>query len=198
MFFDSVLGAADAARHRAAGRSACLHRIGLVPFLRTIDLVLAEQRELAAAGPHLTIWHRFQVPGTECMPGEEIWTISLDGPRRHVPLKLSLAIRILLDYLAHHRHIPQSASQIEAGIRSDPFYTKHGSNVRASTRQMSNICRSLLKVYVPRFHDALENASVDAGLMLDLDLVLISEPTDGNELLYRLKARVDWRHIPLK
>lgn len=169
-----------------------------VPFFRTIDLVLAEQRELAVGGPHLTIWHRFQVPGMACAPGEEIWMISLDGPRRHVPLKLSLAVRILTDYLARHRHIPQSASQIEAGIRSDPFYTKHGSTVRASTRQTRMICRSLLKVYVPRFRNALENASIDAGLVLDPDLVLISEPTDGNEVLYRLKARVDWHHIPLK
>jgi len=168
-----------------------------VPLLRAIDVVVAEQRELAAAGPHLTIWHRFQQQGTRCAAGEEVWAVSLDGPVGGVPIRLSLAVRILTDYLARHRHVPQSASQIEAGIRSDPFYFRHGSNVRTSARQTRSISRSMLKVYVPRFRVAFRAASGDAGLLVNPDSVLISEPTDGNEILYRLKARVDWRHIPL-
>ena len=170
-----------------------------VPLLRTIDLVLAEQRELAAGGPDLTIWHRFQEPGTlGCKPGEEIWLVSLGWIGRHIPLKLSLALRILIDYLARHRHVPQSASQIEAGIRSDLFYAKHGSNVKTVSGQSRAICRSAVKVYVQRFRRAIGIAFLDAGLMLDPNLVLVSETTDGNEILYRLKAKVDWCHIPLQ
>jgi len=148
---------------------------------------LADTRH--SAGPHLTIWHRFQVPGAiGCTPGEEIWMISLDGAARSVPLKLSLANRILGDYFARHRHISQSASQIEAGIRADPFYARHCGNVRLSTRQTRTICRSLVKVYVPRFRDALEIASSDAGLLLDPNLVLIAEIRSLNPRYSRARS----------
>jgi len=170
-----------------------------VPLLRSIDFILAEQRELAAGGPHLTIWHRFQESKTlGCRPGEEILLISLNVAGRYVPLKVSLALKIVIDYLAIHRHIAQSASQIEAGIRSDRFYANHGSNVKTVSTQTRKICRSAIKVYVQRFRRALTIAALDAGLILDPHSVLISEKTEGNEVLYRLEARVNWRHIPLQ
>lgn len=170
-----------------------------VPFLRTVDLIVAERRELAMAGPHLTILHRFQeTQVTGCTPGEEILLVSLNFAGRQVPLKLSLALRILIDYLARYRHIPQSASQIEAGIRSDPFYVGHGKSVHTSSRRTRRICRSVVRVYVQRFRSTLKIASLNTGLVLDPNSVLTSEATEGNEVLYRLKARVDWRHIPLE
>ena len=60
------------------------------------------------------------------------------------------------------------------------------------------ISRSLLKVYVPRFCKALKIASREAGLALNPNFVLITEQTDGNEVLYRLRAKVEWRHIPIR
>jgi hypothetical protein len=167
-----------------------------VPLVYDIDLVLSEQKELVAAGPPLTICHRFQPPYTTgCTPGEEIYFISLDAAGG-ITIKLSTATKIIIDYLARNR-VPQNASQIEAGIRADPFYRKHGHNGTTSKIQTRKICRSLVRVYVERFRKALGTAFADAGIALDPRSVLISEPTDGNEVLYRLKASIRWRHISL-
>jgi hypothetical protein len=166
-----------------------------IPLVRTIDLLLAEQQELAAGGPLLAIDHRFQEPSAiSCRPGEEISLVSLNCAGHYVPLKLSLVLRILVDYLARHRNFPQSASQIEAGIQADSFYSKHASNARALPNQIRRIRRSAVKVYVQRFRHSLKAAALAAGMALDPSLVLLSEPTDSNEVLYRLKARVEWRH----
>ncbi len=170
------------------------------PLSQSIDLVLAEQRELAATGPRLTIWHRFQdgCHNGDCHPGEEIFLIAVSCAAGHVPLKLSLALKIVTDYLARHRRIPQSASQIEAGIRADLFYAKHGRNATANGSQTRKICRSAVRVYVERLRRALKAAFVEAGLRLDPRTVLVSEPSEGNQVLYRLKATVDWYHIRLQ
>jgi hypothetical protein len=170
-----------------------------IPLVRTIDLVLAEQRQFEAAGPSLTIWHRFQEPAIiGCKPGEEILMLALNALGREVPIRLSLATKIVIDYTARHLHVPQNASQIEAGIRSNPFYLAYGSNAKIVVRRIPKICRSVVRVYVARFRRALALAASDAGIMLDPSRVLISETTDGNEILYRLRARVEWRHIPLQ
>jgi hypothetical protein len=131
-----------------------------------------------------------------CSPGEEIFLISLTSPRGHIPIRLSLSLRILTDYLARHRHVPQSASQIEAGIRADLFYNRHADNAGTNSGQMRRICRSAVRVYVERFRGALGAASVEAGRTLDPDSVLVSEATDSNEVLYRIKASVQWYHVP--
>jgi hypothetical protein len=161
--------------------------------------VLTERKELRSVGPRLTIWHRFQEPGIiGCSPGEEIFLISLPSPRGHVPIKLSLSLKILIDYLARHRHVPQSASQIEAGIRADVFSIRHGCNAMPNGGRTRRICRSAVRVYVERFRGALSAASGEIGQMLDPKSVLLSEATDGNEVLYRLKASVQWCHLPLQ
>lgn len=168
-------------------------------LLQTIEFVLTERKELRSVGPHLTIWHRFQEPGVvNCSPGEEVFLISLASSRGRVPIKLSLSLRILVDYLARHRHVPQSASQIEAGIRADVFSIRHGCNAMPDGGRTRRICRSAVKVYVDRFRGALGAASTEVGQTLDPKSVLVSEATDGNEVLYRLKASVQWCHLPLR
>jgi hypothetical protein len=158
-----------------------------------------ERKELRSTGPRVTIWHRFQEPGVVgCSPGEEIFLISLPSPRGHVPIKLSLSLKILIDYLARHRHVPQNASQIESGIRADLFYIRHGCNAMPDGGRTRRICRSAIRVYVERFRGALGAASVEVGQTLDPKSVLASEGTDGNEVLYRLKASVQWYHVPLR
>jgi hypothetical protein len=49
-----------------------------------------------------------------------------------------------------------------------------------------------------RFGRALRNTSVDLGHILDPCSLLVSEATDGNEVLYRLKASVQWCHVPIR
>ena len=144
----------------------------------------------------LRILHRFGKTGTLfCSPGEEIWTVLLVLPGRNINLRLSLALRILVDYLARTRHIPQSATQIAAGLRKSPFHLNHGS--RGGVPQRRRMSRSHIRVYIKRLRQALEIAFQEAGLPLDAHRFLVSLTTTGNEVLYQLKATVEWNHVEI-
>ena len=144
------------------------------------------------SGPQFRIVHRFHQPQTNCLPGEEIALISLVHRGRECPLRLPLSLRILFDYLARQRRLPQSAGQIEAGIHSHTFYLKHGAN--AGKKQLRRIGRSTVKEYVKRIRYALMQAFEAACISVDPNRVLVSEKTTGNEVLYRLRANVNWEH----
>jgi hypothetical protein len=160
-----------------------------------VDVVVAEVKELVTAGPHFKIVHRIREDGKECSPGEEIaWALLVYRSREYL-LKLSLSLLLLFDYLARNRWLPHSARQIVAGMRADPFYTKHGANVRTDGKQTRKISRSAVKEYIKRIRRALEEAFREAGLKLDPFDVLVSEPTESNDVRYRLKATVEWIHI---
>jgi hypothetical protein len=162
-----------------------------------IDFLLAEQRELSGHGPSFRIMHRFRMPGSDCLPGEEIFAVLLVYRGREYHLRLSLALRILFDYLARHPRVPQSASQIQLGVRADDFYRRHavnGTGRRAVTR---NISRSYVRTYAKRLHQAFHLAFQEARLQIDPSDVLVEVKTVGNELGYQLKANCDWVHIDL-
>jgi len=161
--------------------------------IEEVELVLAESAQLIETGPQFRIVHDLHVPGTNCRAGEEISVILLVYRSRVYLVKLSLALRILFDYLARHR-LPQSAAQIEAGIRRDFFAARHGANARTRQKQTRRVSRSGVKEYVKRIRQALGMAFQEAGLNLDPTGVLVSEETVGNEVIYRLKAAVDWTH----
>ena len=115
-------------------------RLALV--LHGVNVQLAELRKLVTTGPLFRIVHRFREPGTVCLPGEEIAVVVLVHKGREYPLLLPLALRILFDYLAKHRGLPQSAAQIEAGLRSDSFYVRHGANAGRRQTQIGRAsCR---------------------------------------------------------
>lgn len=170
-------------------------RDSLEPVVDSVDLLLAELRVLKSQGPHLRIVHRFREPGTLCAPGEEIVIAYLVHHGQFFPLRLSLALRMLVDYLAKHSHFPQSASQIEAGVRADPFYMKHGTNAMLHNGLKRRISRSAIKEYIKRLRLAFEVAFRDAGLNLDPRQVIASEATVMNDVGYRLKASPEWFHI---
>jgi len=157
------------------------------------DVLLAELTQLAQNGPRLRITHRFQLAGTLCRPGEEIWAISLICRERETPLPLSLALRQVLNYLAETRHVPQNASQIAAGMRRSAFYIKHGMNSGVPSRR--KISRSAVKEYVKRIRRALALAFGEAGLRLDPNRILVSKTTMGNEVHYQLRAAIEWMHL---
>jgi hypothetical protein len=50
-------------------------------------------------------------------------------------------------------------------------------------------------VYVERLRLALENSFREAGGLVDADAVILSQVTVMNEVGYRLKASIEWRHI---
>jgi hypothetical protein len=143
---------------------------------------------------HLRILHRFSEEGTLfCSPGEEIWAVVLVTQDKEIPLKLGLALRLVADYLARTRHIPQSATQIAAGLRYSAFHLKHGH--RGGISQRRKISRSFVREYVKRLRQALEIAFLEAGVAIDARRILLSHATTGTEILYQLKAVIEWVHI---
>jgi hypothetical protein len=165
--------------------------------LEGVDLLIAERKELKAAGPHFFIVHRFRMPGTRCAPGEEILAVVLVYRGREFPLRLSLALRILFDFLAHHSRLPQSARQVELGIRADDFYKRHAANATGRAVLTRHIPRSAVRVYIRRLLRAFALAFQDAGMRIAPGDVLISQKTVGNEVGYQLKASCDWLHVDL-
>jgi hypothetical protein len=106
-----------------------------------------------------------------------------------------LSLRILFDYLARHSRFPQSATQIEAGIRADRFYNQHAATAMGNKEFTRRIPRSYVRVYIERLRSALQGAFHEAGLSMDARVVLLSQETVMNEVGYRLKATFEWLHI---
>jgi hypothetical protein len=166
----------------------------LGPIVERAQLMLSELAELSQTGPLLRIVHRFQAPGTICLPGEEVWSISLINRGEEFRLPLSLALRLLLNHLAETRHIPQSAVQIAAGMRRSAFYVRHGAN--SGIISPRRVGRSSVKEYVKRLRLAFGIAVREARISVDPIRILLSQETMGNEVQYRLHARIQWVHIP--
>ena len=108
-------------------------------------------------------------------------------------MPLSLALRQVVNYLAETRRIPQSATQIAAGMRRSAFYVKHGMNSGIPSRR--KISRSAVKEYVKRIRKAFGLSFRKIGLDLDPKRVLVSKTTMGNEVHYQLRARIEWVHL---
>lgn len=166
-------------------------------MLDTVDLMLGEVRRLRAAGPHFRIVHRFRKPGSDCLPGEEIFAAFLIWRGHEYQLRLSAALLVFVDFLAHHTRIAQSAKQIELGIRADDFYRKHARNANGRFAIAKRIPRSAVREYVKRLHRALTGVFQEAGLLIDPDKVLVVERTVSNEVGYRFRATFLWTHIDL-
>jgi len=169
----------------------------LSPVLNKVDLLVAEITNLRTAGPHFRIVHRFRMPGSACLPGEEIVAVFLAYRGCEYQLRISLTQRILFDFLAHHSRLAQSARQIELGIRADDFYNLHAKNANRRTVLTRKIPRSSIKVHIRRLHQALGLVFQESGLSMDPGKVLIIQGTVGNEVGYRLKATCSWIHFDL-
>lgn len=172
-------------------------RNSLSPVLDKVDLLVAEISQLRTAGPHFCIVHRFRIPGSRCLPGEEVFSVFLVYREREYHLRLSLALRILFDFLARHSRFPQSARQIELGIRADEFYKRHARNATGQAAITRRIAHSTVRVLTERLKRALSLAFNEANLPIDPDKVLVSEKTVGIEVLIQLKARCTWVHYDL-
>jgi hypothetical protein len=163
-----------------------------------VDLLIAEMNHLRSAGPHFRIVHRFRMPGIiGCLPGEEVFAVFLANRGREYQLRLSLAQRLIFEYLARHSRLAQSARQIELGIRADEFYKHHAKNATGRVAVTRKIPRSSIKVHMTRLRQALDIAFHEAAMSIDPGTVLIVQDTAGNEAGYRLKATCSWSHINL-
>ena len=164
-----------------------------IPLIQEVEFLIAEAVQLEDVGPCFTILHRNWMPGTVCCPGEQVALVELNHRADGIPLSLPLAERLQFDYLGRYR-LPQSAAQIEAGMRTDAFCVNHARNAGISSRQTRKFARSEIRVYIQRIRKALEDAFKEAGIKLDPADVLVSERTTGNEVSYRLKGSVEWIH----
>jgi hypothetical protein len=163
--------------------------------LRTADLLLSELDRMEHRGPAFTIVHSYRigVDGAACQVGEEISRVMLANRGELIDLPLALSTRLLFDYLARTRHVPQNSAQISAGMRLSAFYRCHGLNTgEVSYRK---ICRSAIREYVQRIRQALSGALQRAALPLNPTRVLISQATNANEVQYQLCASVEWLHV---
>jgi hypothetical protein len=82
--------------------------------------------------------------------------------------------------------IPQSATQIAAGMRRSAFYVKHGLNSGIPSKR--KISRSAVKEYIKRIRKAFDLSFLEIGLDLDPKRVFVSKTTMGNEIHYQLRA----------
>lgn len=145
---------------------------------------------------NFVIVHRFWKSETDCLAGEEVVGIWLEIADREVQLPLPLALRLLFDHLARHRWLAESSAQIEASMRSDPFYLRHAANSHSSRKLTRRMSRSGIKVYITRIRQALQLAFDEAEIPLKPTDVLVSEQTVATEVRYRLRAKVRFVHIP--
>jgi hypothetical protein len=166
----------------------------LMTIVEEVDLLVAEIRELNSEGPNFKILHRFHKPCTDCAPGEEVAGIFLVHHGREYFVRLPLALRLLFDYLARHSHLPQSATQIEAGFRADRFYSHHRGGAVGRDKFNRSIPRSYVRVYIERLRLALNNAFCESGLLIHARTVILSQKTVMNESGYQLKANCEWIH----
>ncbi len=164
-----------------------------VNIIAQAELALFEVRELNQGGPRLRIVHRFHKTGVDCSPGEEVVAVFLLDGAHEILLPMSLSTRLLFNYLSEWRRIPQSATQIAMGIHASPFYARHGLNGGSLLRR--RISRTGVKEYIKRIRKALALALASATLSIGSEQVLTSVNTTGNEVLYRLRATVEWVHL---
>ena len=160
---------------------------------------VAERRANKDRVGHLrfVVVHRFWVEGTDCRAGEEIVGVWVEVDGQKIQLRLSLALRLLFDFLGRHRWLAQSARQIETAMHSDPFYVRHAANSYASRNLTRRMSRSGIKTYIARLREAIQWALDEAGIDLKASEVLVSERTAGNEVGYKLRRTVRWVHLPL-
>jgi hypothetical protein len=173
-------------------------RDSLTPIVEKVGLLIAERKHLRSAGFHFRIVHRFRMPGcSDCICGEEVFAVFLVYRGREYCLRLTLAMRILFDYLVRHSRFAQSARQIELGIRADDFYKDNGKNADGHVALTRKITRSAIRVYIIRVHQALSLAFQEAGISIDTKSVLIVHETTGTEVLYQMKCTHTVTHIDL-
>lgn len=162
-----------------------------------MDLLVAEMNHLRAVGPHFRIVHRFRLPGSDCLPGEEVSAVFLVHRGREHQLPLSPTLLVLFDFLARHSRTAQSAKQIELGIRADEFYRQHAKNATGRCALVRRVPRSAVREHIKRLHRSLALVFQEAFLPLNPLSVLVVEKTVSTYVGYRLRASYRLTHLDL-
>jgi len=166
----------------------------LQPIIEEVDYLLAERRQLAADGPHFIVTHGYHRHGTLCLRGETVEQVCLAYRCREFPLHLSPTGLLIVDCLCRYRRTSLTAARIAEILASDPFYMHHGANAHKRNGKVPQPSRASIKVHVQRIREQMAKAFKEAGLNIALNRVLISDMTDSNIVVYRLKAGLELRH----
>ena len=124
-------------------------------ILRAVNSALYRKAELQQKGPIIIITHRLWVPGTCCMPGEEVARAGVLHKGQEIPLRASLQLRLLIDYFAHQR-FGQSAGQLAAGMNAQHFYGSHATNCRGRVFPGVRATRNSVKQRILRLRDIFQ------------------------------------------
>jgi hypothetical protein len=154
----------------------------LMLLLEAMDLLRAEATDLAARGPTFKIFVRRNA-------GKELRAAQLEGAclahrAQDYPVRLGTRDLWFFYDLALHRR-GRTASQIAVDLRQNPFFAVTGPRSRNPWR----IARSSIRQYVKRVRMAMTATFIDALIGVNVECVLRSETTSGNETLYRLQAQ---------
>ena len=159
-----------------------------------IEYLLAMRRQQEADRPHLVVLHGYHHPETVCLHGETVEQAYLSFAEQEFPLHLSLTGLVIVDCLARYRQTPLSAVHMERILASDPFYRRLGANAPSGHPAAVRPRRDSIKVYIRRIRVQLGKTLGEAGLNVKPERILVSETTDSNVVVYRLKASVEFRH----
>ncbi len=161
-----------------------------------VDYLVAKRKQARAVQFRLVIVHGHHQPGTACHSGETIEQVFLGVGRRLIALALSPTGLVVIDILARKRLMLLSAAQIEQIATSHPFYTHLGANTAGKQRRTARLVRRSIKVFISRFRRLLAKASAQAGLEIHPEKILVSEPTDlQNVTAYRLALPCEFAHV---
>lgn len=134
-----------------------------------IEMLATEYGVLVTSGPGFTIVYGDTL-------GRQPEAVLLTYRGRQYDLRLSPALLALFAYLAHQR-LPQSLTQICAGLAREGYWTKRPS-------------RATVKMWLTRLRTQIARSLADAALPLDPLTILASHPTDSNVRTYSLHAVV--------
>jgi hypothetical protein len=164
-----------------------------IPLVEEIDFQLAQRRYLRAQGFHLIVTHLDHVPGTICVPGEMIGGISVGGFGEPLSLGFTHMSLLLMDCLCRYR-LPLSAQRIEQIMNSDPFYVRYAANGIGRNQVIARPDRKSVRAYVNKIRKQMELVFRELGTVIDPSQILVSETTESNIVLYRLKTTVEVQH----
>ncbi|HEY6770119.1 MAG TPA: hypothetical protein VI386_35710 [Candidatus Sulfotelmatobacter sp.] len=161
-------------------------------LFESVELLMAEMDELQRNGPRFHIVHRFS-EGI-CAPGEEISAVLLECAGDFFQLPLGLTERFVFDFVAQRR-LAVDSLQIVSGLSGDRFYSQHAAN--SGRKQVNKVRLPTIKVSAQRIRDGMRSVFDKAKIGFDPYQVLRSCLAEGtNRVLYKLCARVSWRHLP--
>ena len=151
-------------------------------YIRTIELLLLELKELRGDGPLFRITHT-KMTGTNgfgCVVGEEVASVELAHRNQVVAVRLTDTPRRIFDYLSRYAcTYPQTTKQIVKGLTQNNAFYHEWFSLEKTTPDS-------IKMAVRRIRQGLKGAFAEMHLNLNPKDVLVShlptsEVMDGDE-----------------